>query len=110
MCSKLCDSLCISPDHTLICVTSVNQFKVCCVAGCAGGVCGLANVLGQEVCTLADLFHKGQMKEAEVLQQRLVAPNASVSIFFCCISKLELWGRHSGEGFCLSDHFCLFLL
>eukprot|EP00916_Digyalum_oweni_P020679 GHVL01034469.1.p1 GENE.GHVL01034469.1~~GHVL01034469.1.p1 ORF type:complete len:352 (+),score=34.99 GHVL01034469.1:113-1168(+) len=47
--------------------------------GCVGGVCGLANILGQELCTLVELFKAGKMKEAEALQQRLVGPNASVT-------------------------------
>lgn len=47
--------------------------------GCVGGVCALANALGQEVCRLAELFNTGHIKEAQSLQQRLVAPNASVT-------------------------------
>lgn len=50
--------------------------------GCVGGVCALANVLGEEVCRLADLYHSGQQSEAKILQQRLVAPNATVTRLF----------------------------
>ncbi|KAL8566028.1 hypothetical protein ACOMHN_062757 [Nucella lapillus] len=47
--------------------------------GCVGGVCALANALGQEVCELAALYSAGCLQEAQRLQQRLVAPNLSVT-------------------------------
>ena len=50
-----------------------------CPTGCVGGVCALANILGEELCQLAEHFQKGQQQEAEALQQRLVGPNACVS-------------------------------
>ena len=50
-----------------------------CLTGCVGGVCALANILGEELCRLVELFQNGQQKEAEALQQRLVGPNACVS-------------------------------
>ncbi|KAL3864891.1 hypothetical protein ACJMK2_006538 [Sinanodonta woodiana] len=47
--------------------------------GCVGGVLGLANVLGHECCKLENLFKKGKMEEAMLLQQRLVGPNVCVT-------------------------------
>ncbi|XP_077992665.1 4-hydroxy-2-oxoglutarate aldolase, mitochondrial-like [Glandiceps talaboti] len=47
--------------------------------GAVGGVCALANVLGNEVCQLHDLFCQGKMEEAKILQQRLISPNAAVT-------------------------------
>ncbi|KAK3589424.1 hypothetical protein CHS0354_020753 [Potamilus streckersoni] len=47
--------------------------------GCVGGVLGLANVLGHECCMLENLFKKGKMEEAKILQQRLVGPNVCVT-------------------------------
>ncbi|XP_076436529.1 4-hydroxy-2-oxoglutarate aldolase, mitochondrial-like [Babylonia areolata] len=47
--------------------------------GCVGGVCALADALGEEVCRLAELYSAGNLKEAQSLQQRLVAPNAAVT-------------------------------
>ena len=46
--------------------------------GCVGGVCALANVLGDDVCKLGRLYHQGKHDEAQLLQQRLVAPNTAV--------------------------------
>lgn len=48
--------------------------------GCVGGICGLANILGREVCTLVELFKKGDLKAASALQQRLIGPNSCVGI------------------------------
>ena len=50
-----------------------------CVAGCVGGVCALANVLGREVCELEQLCVSGRWEEATALQQRLIEPNTAVS-------------------------------
>ena len=47
--------------------------------GCVGGVCGLANVLGKEVCDVEALFKSGNHEEAKLLQHRLVSPNLGVS-------------------------------
>ena len=47
--------------------------------GAVGGVCALANVLGQELCELERLCAAGRWAEARVLQQRLIEPNAAVS-------------------------------
>lgn len=47
--------------------------------GCVGGVCGAANMLGQELCDLEQLYKQGKLKEATNLQQRIVAPNACVT-------------------------------
>ncbi|XP_013770498.1 4-hydroxy-2-oxoglutarate aldolase, mitochondrial isoform X2 [Pundamilia nyererei] len=45
--------------------------------GAIGGVCALANVLGQELCELEHLCVSGRWEEARVLQQRLIEPNAA---------------------------------
>lgn len=47
--------------------------------GCVGGVCALANILGDEVCRVQKLFQDGNLEEAKILQQRLVAPNLAVT-------------------------------
>uniref|UniRef100_K1Q307 Dihydrodipicolinate synthase-like, mitochondrial n=1 Tax=Magallana gigas TaxID=29159 RepID=K1Q307_MAGGI len=54
---------------------SEGQWGRCCV----GGVCGAANMLGQELCDLEQLYKQGKLKEATNLQQRIVAPNACVT-------------------------------
>jgi hypothetical protein len=51
------------------------------LTGCVGGVLGLANVLGQACCDLEQLYKEGKMEEAKLLQQRLIGPNMSVSIY-----------------------------
>lgn len=48
-------------------------------AGAVGGVCGLANVLGAQVCQLERLCLTGQWEEARKLQLRLIEPNTAVS-------------------------------
>ena len=46
-----------------------------------GGVCALANVLGREVCKLADLYKMGEYEKAKELQHRLILPNTAVSYY-----------------------------
>ncbi|XP_060767434.1 4-hydroxy-2-oxoglutarate aldolase, mitochondrial [Neoarius graeffei] len=47
--------------------------------GAVGGVCALANVLGQQVCELAQLCTSGQWDKAKELQYRLIEPNMAVT-------------------------------
>ncbi|XP_003479822.1 4-hydroxy-2-oxoglutarate aldolase, mitochondrial isoform X1 [Cavia porcellus] len=47
--------------------------------GAVGGVCGLANVLGAQVCQLERLCLTGQWEEARKLQLRLIEPNTAVT-------------------------------
>ena len=47
--------------------------------GAVGGICGLANVLGEEVCRLHQLYKENKMEEAKQLQHCLIEPNAAVS-------------------------------
>ncbi|XP_053472461.1 4-hydroxy-2-oxoglutarate aldolase, mitochondrial [Ictalurus furcatus] len=47
--------------------------------GAVGGVCALANVLGQQVCELAQLCTSGQWDKAKELQYRLIEPNLAVT-------------------------------
>ena len=49
------------------------------LAGCVGGVCALANVLGEACCELQQLVVSGKLDEAKRLQHRLIAPNGAVS-------------------------------
>lgn len=48
-------------------------------AGAVGGICGLANVLGAQVCQLERLCLTGQWEAAQMLQHRLIEPNTAVS-------------------------------
>lgn len=50
--------------------------------GCVGGICGLANILGQECCDLEQLFKQGKVEEAKELQHRLIGPNMGVTARF----------------------------
>lgn len=47
--------------------------------GAVGGVCALANVLGEEVCKLYDLCKDGKIEEARQLQLKLIKPNGAVT-------------------------------
>ena len=47
--------------------------------GAVGGVCALANVLGIEVCKLAELHKAGEYEKAKELQHQLILPNTAVS-------------------------------
>ncbi|NWY34821.1 HOGA1 protein, partial [Pheucticus melanocephalus] len=47
--------------------------------GASGGVCALANVLGDPLCQLDHLCRTGQWQEARDLQLRLIEPNTAVS-------------------------------
>ena len=46
--------------------------------GAVGGVCALANVLGEEVCRLHSLHSSGDWEQAKDLQLKLIAPNTAV--------------------------------
>ena len=45
-----------------------------------GGICALANILGQECCDLATLCREGKLEEARELQLKLIAPNQVVRL------------------------------
>ncbi|XP_074401182.1 4-hydroxy-2-oxoglutarate aldolase, mitochondrial isoform X3 [Zonotrichia albicollis] len=47
--------------------------------GASGGVCALANVLGDPLCQLDHLCRTGQWQEAQDLQHRLIEPNTAVT-------------------------------
>ncbi|CAL8078080.1 unnamed protein product [Orchesella dallaii] len=47
--------------------------------GCVGGICALANVLGDQVCLLYKLFKDNELKKAVALQKTLISPNAMVT-------------------------------
>ncbi|XP_061686280.1 4-hydroxy-2-oxoglutarate aldolase, mitochondrial [Syngnathoides biaculeatus] len=47
--------------------------------GAVGGVCALANVLGESLCDLEHLCKSGHWDQARELQQRLIEPNAAVT-------------------------------
>lgn len=70
-----------------------------CTVGGVGGVCALANVLGEAVCELQQLEASDRMKEAIQLQKKLIAPNSAVSMevilgkIFCLLYHIIL-GRH----------------
>ncbi|XP_053839852.1 4-hydroxy-2-oxoglutarate aldolase, mitochondrial isoform X2 [Vidua macroura] len=47
--------------------------------GASGGVCALANILGDPLCQLDQLCRTGQWQEARDLQHRLIEPNTAVT-------------------------------
>ncbi|KAJ9586972.1 hypothetical protein L9F63_019463 [Diploptera punctata] len=49
------------------------------LVGCVGGINGLANILGDEVCNIYKLFKESKLQEAVTLHQKLVEPNAKVT-------------------------------
>uniref|UniRef100_A0A3Q2ZWR0 4-hydroxy-2-oxoglutarate aldolase 1 n=1 Tax=Kryptolebias marmoratus TaxID=37003 RepID=A0A3Q2ZWR0_KRYMA len=71
-------------------------------SGCecaVGGVCALANVLGQELCELERLCQSGGWEEARILQQRLIEPNAAVTRKLgvpALKQAMEWFGFHGG--------------
>lgn len=67
--------------------------------GAVGGVCALANVLGQELCELERLCASGRWDEARVLQRRLIEPNAAVTRKLgvpALKQAMEWFGFHGG--------------
>ncbi|XP_029949803.1 4-hydroxy-2-oxoglutarate aldolase, mitochondrial [Salarias fasciatus] len=67
--------------------------------GAVGGVCALANVLGQELCELERLCVSGRWEEARDLQQRLIEPNAAVTRKLgvpALKQAMEWFGFHGG--------------
>lgn len=68
--------------------------------GCVGGVCALANILGDEVCKVQELFDAKKLEEAKDLQQRLVAPNLAVTKHFGVPglkAALDAFGYYGGK-------------
>ncbi|XP_066549498.1 4-hydroxy-2-oxoglutarate aldolase, mitochondrial isoform X2 [Amia ocellicauda] len=68
--------------------------------GAVGGVCALANILGQQVCQLQQLCLAGQWEEARDLQYRLIEPNTAVTRQFGIAAlkqAMEWFGYHGGE-------------
>ncbi|XP_016132058.1 4-hydroxy-2-oxoglutarate aldolase, mitochondrial [Sinocyclocheilus grahami] len=67
--------------------------------GAVGGVCALANVLGQQVCDLAQLCVSGRWDEARELQYRLIEPNTAVTRQYgvpALKQAMEWFGYHGG--------------
>ncbi|KAL4612886.1 4-hydroxy-2-oxoglutarate aldolase, mitochondrial precursor-like [Arapaima gigas] len=67
--------------------------------GAVGGVCALANILGQQVCQLEDLCLSGCWGEARELQYRLIEPNTAVTRKFGVAAlkqAMEWFGYHGG--------------
>uniref|UniRef100_A0A673IG64 4-hydroxy-2-oxoglutarate aldolase, mitochondrial n=1 Tax=Sinocyclocheilus rhinocerous TaxID=307959 RepID=A0A673IG64_9TELE len=67
--------------------------------GAVGGVCALANVLGQQVCDLAQLCVSGRWDEARELQYRLIEPNTAVTRQYgvpALKQSMEWFGYHGG--------------
>ncbi|XP_038678310.1 4-hydroxy-2-oxoglutarate aldolase, mitochondrial [Scyliorhinus canicula] len=60
--------------------------------GAVGGVCALANVLGEPLCNLAKLCVGGQWEEARELQYRLIEPNTAVTQKFGIAALKEAMG------------------
>lgn len=49
------------------------------IVGAVGGICALANVLGEPVCKLLNLCSLGEWEKARELQYRLIEPNIAVT-------------------------------
>ncbi|XP_046383640.1 4-hydroxy-2-oxoglutarate aldolase, mitochondrial-like isoform X2 [Ischnura elegans] len=49
------------------------------LVGCVGGILGLANILGREVCQMLQCYHQGAVEEALVLHKKFLEPNAVVT-------------------------------
>ena len=65
-------------------ISSNETLLIYSILGAVGGICALANILGQECCDLATLCTEGRLEEARELQLKLIAPNQAVrtSILF----------------------------
>ncbi|XP_031430819.1 4-hydroxy-2-oxoglutarate aldolase, mitochondrial [Clupea harengus] len=67
--------------------------------GAVGGVCALANVLGEEVCDLERLCLIGHWDKARELQHRLIEPNTAVTRKYGVAAlkqAMEWFGYHGG--------------
>ncbi|KAK6178036.1 hypothetical protein SNE40_012875 [Patella caerulea] len=67
--------------------------------GCVGGVCALANILGDELCQLVQLFKDGKFQEAKELQFRMIAPNVSITKMYGVAGlkrAMEWFGYYGG--------------
>lgn len=63
------------------------------------GICALANVLGNEVFKLYQLFQSGQLQQAEELQKRLIEPNKYVTRGYgvsALKASLDAFGYYGG--------------
>ncbi|XP_064418985.1 4-hydroxy-2-oxoglutarate aldolase, mitochondrial [Latimeria chalumnae] len=67
--------------------------------GTVGGVCALANILGEQVCQLEKLCLSGQWEAARTLQHRLIEPNSAVTKKFgipALKQAMEWFGYYGG--------------
>eukprot|EP00795_Rhopilema_esculentum_P011951 gene11951-2525_t len=67
--------------------------------GAVGGVCALANVLGEEVCQLYKLYKDGKQEEARKLQLKLIKPNGAVTRKYnvpAMKHAMDLYGFYGG--------------
>ncbi|CAB3982926.1 4-hydroxy-2-oxoglutarate aldolase, mitochondrial [Paramuricea clavata] len=67
--------------------------------GAVGGVCALANVLGREVCKLAELHKMGEHEKAKELQHQLILPNTAVTARHGIAglkTAMEMFGYYGG--------------
>ncbi|CAL1530965.1 unnamed protein product [Lymnaea stagnalis] len=67
--------------------------------GCVGGICGAANVIGEDVCKLAQLSKSNDLKSAMDLQLKIVGPNTCITRRFGVPglkTALEWFGYYGG--------------
>lgn len=67
--------------------------------GCVGGVCALANALGEELCQLHKMVQQASLAEASDMQRRLVVPNSAVTKQFGVPGlkyAMEMFGYYGG--------------
>jgi len=85
-------------NHFQILTGSASILLPSLLSGCVGGVCGLANVLGEDICRLYRLYHQANQADKD-LQQRLVEPNLAVTKRFGIPglkAAMDLFGAYGG--------------
>ena len=97
--AKLAEIVAETPAHFSVFAGSAGYLLPALVMGAMGAVAALANIFPREVCHVQELFKRGQLEEARILQARLVPANTAVTTTYNVAglkAALELTAGYAG--------------
>lgn len=97
--AKLAQIVAETPAHFSVFAGSAGYLLPALVVGAMGAVAALANIFPREVCRVQELFKRGQLEEARILQARLAPANTAVTTTYNVAglkAALELTAGYGG--------------
>ncbi len=97
--AKIAEIILRAPPDFQVLAGSASFLLGALAVGAVGTISALANLAGESLASLIELFHGGKLEQARVLQQRLVRPNAAVTSRFGVAGlkyALDLLGFYGG--------------